>query len=176
MSVPLEVASIPEDLVVPYDRELYRHWIDVDGDCQDARQEVLIAESLIPVTMDEGDCEVEAGRWFDPYTGQTFTDPGQLHIDHMIPLREAHLSSADAWTAETRRAFANDLAFSASLIAVADWVNMSKGARDPAVWLPPNESYRCDYVRTWLAVKARWDLEIDPDEAQAIDCILAGCQ
>jgi hypothetical protein len=25
--------------------------------------------------------------------------------------------------------------------------NRSKGARDPAVWLPPNQEFHCEYVR-----------------------------
>ena len=33
----------------PYDRDLYKHWIDADEDDEDTRQEMLIQESLIPL-------------------------------------------------------------------------------------------------------------------------------
>lgn len=82
----------------PYDRREYGGWIDEDGDCQDTRQEVLIAESKIPVTYKtERRCKVTSGQWVDPYTGTTYTDPKDLHIDHVVPLAEAHRSGAWAW-------------------------------------------------------------------------------
>ena len=47
----ITVAAIPAD-IPDYDRGDWRHWVDQDGDCQDARQEVLIAESLVTVTFE----------------------------------------------------------------------------------------------------------------------------
>lgn len=44
-------APVPA-VAVPYDRGLYRHWVDEDRDCQNTRQEVLIEESTRPVTLD----------------------------------------------------------------------------------------------------------------------------
>ncbi len=71
---------------VPYNRNLYGGWIDADGDCQNTRQEVLIAESLVPVVLDSRGCTVVSGQWLDPYTGQTFTSPSGLDIDHFIKI------------------------------------------------------------------------------------------
>ena len=36
-----------------YNRKDFKHWVDVDKDCQDARQEVLIEESIFRVTYKE---------------------------------------------------------------------------------------------------------------------------
>jgi 5-methylcytosine-specific restriction endonuclease McrA len=151
-----------------YDRDLYEHWSDVDDDDQDTRQEVLIEESLIAVTFD-ADGEVSAGLWVCPYTGRVLTDPGELEIDHVIPLKETYISGAHGWNADHREDFANDLGHSQALIAVLAGSNSSKGSRDPASWLPPSRSYWCQYLSDWIAIKLRSDLTMDADEKAAIE-------
>jgi len=159
-----------------YHRQDYLpRWADADGDCQDTRQEVLIAESLAPVTLDASGCHVVSGRWRDPYTGRSFTHPSRLDIDHLVPLREAHVSGAAAWPTARKRRYANDLRHPETLIAVDAGANRSKGARDPAGWLPPDRAYRCEYVSSWLRVKYQWHLDSDARERAAIRRVLAGC-
>lgn len=159
-----------------YDRDDYLpRWADADGDCQDTRQEVLIAESVVAVTLDSRGCRVIAGRWHDPYTGRVFTEPGDLDIDHMVPLKEAHDSGAAAWPRARKRAYANDLDHPDALIVVEKGANRSKGSRDPAEWLPPNGAYHCAYVRAWTQVKEQWGLAVDRAEAAAIQDVLTGC-
>ena len=50
-----------------------------------------------------------------------------------------------------RKRYANDLRDHRTLVAVTDNVNQSKGARDPAQWLPRYN--KCRYVREWVAAK-----------------------
>ena len=147
-----------------YSRSLYGYWIDADGDCQNTRQEVLIAESLEPVVLDRKGCKVISGKWLDLYTGQVFTDPGKLDIDHFIPLAEAHRSGANLWTSAKRRLFTNDLVNKHALIAVSASANRSKRDKDIANWLPPNKSFHCEYINRWIAIKNYWNLDMDTAE------------
>ena len=167
--------QVNSQTVVRYDRDLYPTWRDEDGDCQDARQEVLIAESVEPPQMDDAGCRVISGRWFDPYTDQIFTDPRDLEIDHLVPLAEAHRSGSDQWSVERRLNYANDLFHRDTLIAVSASANRSKGDKDPAQWLPSNQSFHCEYVRKWILIKEVWSLEIDAAEAIAITDLLSRC-
>ena len=172
----LVIAATPEDLPY-YDRRQWRHWVDADGDCQDARQEVLVEESVgIIIFTDVDQCRVASGRWVAPFTGTVVTDPSKLDIDHLVPLANAHRSGGHAWDADRKRAYANDLSDAAHLVAVTASANRSKGARGPEAWQPPDESYWCQYGRDWIAVKAEWELTVTPAEFKALGGILETCQ
>ena len=156
-----------------YDRDLYAHWSDADGDCIDARHEVLAAESRVEVTYTRDGCAVTSGLWICPFTGKRITDPSELHVDHMVPLAEAHRSGAYNWSYAKRKAYANDLSSPRTLVAVDAGANMSKSASDPAEWLPDRNP--CGYVRDWVSIKQRWGLSFDPRERRAIDQVLSNC-
>ena len=54
-----------------YDRKSYRHWIDEDRDCQNARHEVLIEESLSTVGFKSLKVyRLLSGSWDYPYSGR----------------------------------------------------------------------------------------------------------
>jgi len=157
---------------------MYPHWDRVPDECFDVRNAVLAAESVVPVTWLQTSptkCKVTAGEWHDPYTGETFTDPADLDIDHVVALKEAHNSGASEWTQERRREYANFMENPDHLIAVKDSENQSKSDKDPAAWVPPNEAYLCDYLRIWLNIKRDWDLSIDEEEEVAIEEKSAAC-
>ncbi|MEU0493655.1 HNH endonuclease family protein [Nocardiopsis sp. NPDC006139] len=154
-----------------YDRAMFPHWSSQDG-C-DTRQTVL-ERSGENVEMNE-DCRAVSGSWYSAYDGETFTDPQDLDIDHMVPLKEGWRSGAHAWTTEERERFANDLESSPQLWAVSATTNRSKGDADPADWMPPLESVHCEYAAAWIEVKHVWDLSVDTDEEAALRGVLDGC-
>jgi len=157
-----------------YDRDLFEHWIDADGDGCDTRREVLIAESLTTVSVGSG-CSLSGATWSSAFDGQESAVAGDFDIDHLVPLAEAWRSGARDWTEDRRTSYANDLDDDRSLIAVSDNSNSAKGDKDPADWLPPEIGYHCRYITDWVSVKTRWDLTLDEDERDAIADALADC-
>ena len=169
------VSPVPDDLP-KYDRGEWRHWIDEDGDCQNARQEVLIAESSVAVTFVPGDeCRVAEGSWTGPYTEEPVTDPADLDIDHLVPLENAHRSGAWAWDRDRKREYANDLDNENHLLATTSSANRSKGSKGPEEWRPPLESYWCEYATNWATVKREWGLSVTEPEFAALSEMLATC-
>jgi hypothetical protein len=166
---PLAGITIEPEINTPkFDRaSQYGDWIDADHDGEDTRQEVLIAEFLIPVTTNAAG-KVVAGLWVGPYASFITRDPKALDIDHMVPLNEAHRSGGHSWGPDRRQAYANSLADPNHLVATWHSTNRSKGDKDPANWMPPNRSYWCDYLNNWIAIKREWSLSMDDAEAKAI--------
>lgn len=157
-----------------YDRSLFRHWVDADGDGCNTRREVLITEAVAPPTI-VGGCSLIGGRWLSLYDGLVFTDAAKLDIDHVVALGEAWDSGASAWSPDRRMAFANDLEVPWALIAVSAASNRSKSDEDPADWLPPDADDLCPFISAWIAVKVRWDLSVDERERDALADLIAEC-
>ena len=140
----LKLASLPVayEFQAGYDRESF------DYDYRKTRQQVLAEE------YDNG--------WYDQYNGKTYTDAKDVHIDHRVPLHEAWSSGAHAWSADQKRAFANDTTNKFSLEVVSRTSNLMKGAKEPHEWMPGKD--RCGYLTKWVDVKYNSGLNVDPYE------------
>lgn len=170
------VARIPtsSESNTGYDRTLFPHWVDANGDCQNTRAEVLISEADAAVTYTSASkCTVATGRWFSYYDRVSWTNASDVDIDHMVPLAEAWGSGARSWTTARRQAYANDLGDHRTLVGVTDNVNQSKGDQDPSTWLPTYD--KCRYVAEWVAVKIRWGLSADSAEKSVLNSYAASC-
>ncbi len=171
----LLVASVPPEIPA-YRRDDWRHWVDADGDCQDTRQEVLIAESLQPIVFtDARACSAASGLWLSPYDALRLTSPQDLDVDHMVPLANAHRSGGWRWDPARKQAFANSLDYPGHLIAVAAATNRAKGDKGPEEWRPPDHDAWCQYAIDWVSIKAAWDLTATHTEWTALQDMLGAC-
>ena len=164
---------------IDYDRDDWRHWVDADRDCQNTRAEVLIAESLAAVSFapnaDNEKCRVTGGQWRGPWSGELFTDAGDVDIDHHVPMGHAHESGGWIWDKARKRAYANDLDHPASLQATSKLVNRTKGKQPPDQWRPEKSAGWCRYAADWIAVKAKWQLTVTDREVNALRDMLNTC-
>lgn len=168
-----------------YDRKLFGSGWARTGGCN-TRYWVLVAESVErPQTDSTSKCKLVGGRWISVYDGAVNRDGGSgFDIDHMVPLYEAWGSGAHGWTSDRRREYYNDTGYEHSLIAVSASSNRSKGGRDPAEWMPYDNSgvlsadqqqARCSYASAWVTVKYLWGLTIDKAEESALRAEFANC-
>jgi len=168
------IVVAPDSHADTYTRKDWPHWRDEDKDCQDARAEALIEESTEPVGFKNYEsCHVIRGHWICPYTGEVFKIAKRLDLDHLVPLRNAHVSGAWAWDRARRQAYANDLSNPWHLVGVKASANRSKGARGPEAWLPELE--QCRYVREWAKVKRQWQLSMTEGEAAVVRDVGSRC-
>jgi len=153
-----------------YDRDLFPHWITVDG-C--TTRETVLQRDGDGVEVGS-DCYPTSGSWYSEWDGETRSAPADLDIDHVVALSEAWHSGASEWTTDRRQDFANDLD-GPQLIAVTAESNRSKSDNDPAEWVPPLASSHCAYAKMWIHTKYRWDLTLDTAEKAALQPMLDTC-
>ncbi|MBW5411207.1 HNH endonuclease [Brachyspira hampsonii] len=140
-----------KETVTRYNRDDWGDWADEDNDGLNTRHEVLARESLIKPVISNN--RVISGKWYDKFTGKYFTNARDLDIDHLVPLKNAHISGASNWSKEKKNEYYNYMKNENHLIAVSKGENRSKGDKSPVEWLPPNEEYQCEYVREWYKIK-----------------------
>jgi hypothetical protein len=91
-------------------RTNFKLLIDANGDCQNTRAEVLIAESRVtPTYTTTRHCTVATGKWYSYHDGAYWTKASDVDIDRMVPLKEAWESGARLWSVNNRTRYANDL-------------------------------------------------------------------
>ena len=154
-------------------------WADTDHNGCDTRNDIL-ARDLVGETFKPGtqNCVVVTGTLADRYTGTTITfvrgntTSSAVQIDHIIALSDAWQKGAQQLSADQRRQLAND---PLNLMAADGPTNSAKGDKDAATWLPPNKSFRCEYVARQTAVKAKYQLWVTAAEHAAIAGILGTC-
>ena len=142
----------PEDRCAPYDRDEYRYSQSV--------------EAKIVAAM--------GGRIYGPYTGRHFSSTSRTDIEHIVAVSEGHDSGLCAADSSVRHRFASDLL---NLTLAAPEVNRCSGggkcAYDAAEWLPPRN--RCWFAARVIAVKFKYSLTVDRDEASALQRVLSDC-
>ena len=151
-------------------------WADVDRNGCDTRNDIL-KRDLTQVTFraKTKDCVVESGVLLDPFSGENINfqrgekTSALVQIDHVVALSNAWQTGIFKADLATRKNFAND---PLNLLAVKGSLNSQKGDGDAATWLPPNKSFRCDYVSRQVEVKVKYGLWVTKPERDAILRIL----
>lgn len=158
-----------------YSREQFGGGWETVGGC-DTRN-IILNRDLTNVIVDEK-CNVSSGTLNDPYTGKVIAfvrggaTSGAIQIDHVVALSDAWQKGAQQLTLERRTMLAND---PLELLAVDGAANQQKGDGDAATWLPPNKSFRCQYVARQVAVKQKYGLWVTQAEHDVISAILSKC-
>ncbi|WP_255505708.1 HNH endonuclease family protein [Mycetocola sp. JXN-3] len=151
-------------------------WFDVEKNGCDTRNDIL-ARDLTEVTT-RGGCRVLTGVLDDPYTGTRIEfERGEktsqaVQIDHVVALKNAWQTGAQALTDDRRRELAND---PINLLAVDGPTNTQKSDGDAATWLPPRRAAWCGYVARQVSVKAAYGLWMTRAEHDRIGEILESC-
>ena len=139
----------PENRCSPYNRDQYPY----------------------PQSVEDNIIARMGGRIYSPYTGESFASKRETDIEHMVATSEAHDSGLCAASAATRRAFARDLD---NLTLASPRLNRyEKVAKDVAEWLPAQN--QCWFVARVIAIKKKYGLSMDAQEAAAALNVLADC-
>jgi hypothetical protein len=146
----------------------------------DTRNDILGRDLVDKTFVSVSRCPraVATGVLHDPYTGKTINflrgnkTSAAIQIEHLVPLAYAWDQGARGWPESLRIRFAND---PANLLAVEGRANQDKGDKEPAVWMPPNTAFRCQYAMQFIAVLRGYGLAVDKPSVLVLRGAAATC-
>lgn len=121
---------------------------------------------------------IATGTLHDPYTNAIINlvrgdqTGAAVQIDHIVPLAYAWDQGARNWPDDLRLRFAND---PANLLAVEGQANQDKGDGEPAVWMPANTAFHCQYAIQFIAVLRGYGLPVDAPSVPVLRDAVATC-
>lgn len=164
----LNAVTIGDEQAVDYERSEWRHWT---GTPCDTRESALAAQGQ-NVTKDPSTCKVISGTWIDPYSGSTFTNAGELDLDHVIPLGYAAKHGGQNWSPEKKQQFAND---QTQLLAVSAKENRSKSDKGPEKYMPASKEFHCKYSKVWVSTAVKYGITVTEGDKRALKAGLQRC-
>jgi hypothetical protein len=63
-----------------------------------------------------------------------------------------------------------------TFLAVSASENRAKGASGPEDYMPPAKNFRCSYLKIWVAIEAKWNLQMSKREKISINQMLKECR
>lgn len=166
------VDTVPRRVhVLGYERDEFGDWstqVTPEGHLCTTRDVVLFQTFGTPAVAPDvarTDCPRATGSAIDVYTGNPMV-PGDVQIDHVVPLAAAWDHGAHGWPRSLRTAFAND--DGSNLLAVSAEANQSKSDGTPGEWLPTaGGAVPCAYLARYLTVSVSYRLTLSADDADA---------
>lgn len=157
-------------------KQFYDSWPNIEG-CS-LRQRILRREFGDSAKLADDNCNVLGGEFDEPYTGKhlQFSEKSTIskgvQIDHVVALSDAWQKGAGNLSKDERYNLATD---PLNLLAVDASANQGKSDGDAATWLPPNKSFRCQYVARQVSVKYKYHLWVTEAEKTAMNSVLEAC-
>lgn len=169
--------KIVEDPEVDYNRKEWKHWSYRDRSCWNVREETLyldaekgtqelLDKSKNPTEDTKKACYIVGGKWIDPYSGDSITDPKKIDIDHLVPLGYAARHGGNDWSAKEKEAFANDKEV---LISVSASENRSKSDKGPEEYMPPHDKYKCEYSLRYIHILSKYKLSMTSGDKAVLE-------
>lgn len=172
------------DTNIKYKRTEWKHWINIEGSsCWTVREEALLqqAEPDSVILLDKNDnitkekskaCSILKGKWIDPYTGTTITDPTKTDVDHTSALAATARAGGQSWDKQKKEDFANDLDH---LIVTSQKANRGKSDKTPSEWMPEKKDSWCVYSRTYVNILSKYNLNITQADKDVLNNVLSNC-
>ncbi len=158
-----------------YERSQFGNGWSTNDDGCDTRNKILKRD--LSETTQNDKCQILTGKLTDPYSSKEIifsraNNSSAIQIDHVVALSDAWQKGAQQLSYEKRVELAND---PLNLLSVDGPTNQQKGDGDAATWLPPNKSFRCQYIDRQISVKKRYGLWVTDAEKSAMNQILQNC-